>query len=83
MVLVYMYYHVITTFVITVLIYYQVLPFITEHPIENTFHFGDIFNNLSLHVIGENELNTADQSFWDHHPEPHYKNDVDIIQTRS
>ena len=58
----------------------QILPYLIETPIKNTFHHSDIFNDSAIHCFTVEMLTKVPQAVWEENDEPRYDaNDPEIV----
>ena len=48
--------------------------------LNNSFRFGDIFNDTAVHIFLRARLQSAPDEMWEVRDEPCYPTDVEIIQ---
>ncbi|XP_020629792.1 SRR1-like protein isoform X2 [Orbicella faveolata] len=61
---------------------YNILPYMMETPIPNTFHHSDIFNDSAIHWFPTEMLASVPQALWKDNDEPVYDaNDPEIVTT--
>jgi len=59
---------------------YNILPYLIETPIKNTFHHSDIFNDSAIHCFTVEMLTKVPQAVWEENDEPRYDaNDPEIV----
>ena len=62
----------------------QILPYLTEYRLKNSFRFEDIFNDTALQVFCPDKLATVESAMWSHCPKPEYdQEDLEIITNSS
>lgn len=54
----------------------KISPHSSEYKINNTFKFGNVFNDTSIHTFN---VDLAPKEFWSENPEPEYKDRVELI----
>ncbi|XP_014475233.1 PREDICTED: SRR1-like protein [Dinoponera quadriceps] len=59
----------------------RIRPYVTETRLENSFSYGEVFNDLSIHIFPERDLLRVPPDFWDSREEPRYSTDeVEFIR---
>ena len=60
----------------------QILPYLMETPVPNTFYHSDIFNDSAIHWFPTEKLASVPQALWRDNDEPVYDaNDPEIVTT--
>ncbi len=57
----------------------KILPYTQEIAVKKNFRFDDIFNDMSLHLFGYEDLCSVPEDFWRCETEPKYDDDVEIV----
>jgi hypothetical protein len=53
----------------------RIQPYVTEIPLDNSFIYEEVFNDLTLHIFTQNDLLKVPSDFWNFREEPQYLTD--------